>query len=144
MIPLARIGRPFFVHLSIRGIRYTFRMTLYVFPTALRNPSRRSRCQPYRHKVSKSSLNSIPPTCSSLARRFFNYLQLTTKRDTMPSISAVNGTTTLESSTSSGMPLTEYTANPSPTSAEKPKASSSVPAAFLLSSGYPDVSTYGL
>ena len=35
-----------------------------------------------------------------------------------------------------GMPLTEYSANPTP---EKTSASSSVPEAFLLSDGHPDV-----
>ena len=58
----------------------------------------------------------------------------------MPSVSIANGNNTLDSSDSNGMPLTEYTAHPLPTSTAKPKASSSVPAAFLLPDGHPDVS----
>ena len=55
----------------------------------------------------------------------------------MPSVQMVNGTSAQESTPTTGMPLTEYTANPSPT--EKTTILSSVPTEYLLQDGYPDV-----
>ncbi|KAL8732100.1 MAG: hypothetical protein Q9181_004078 [Wetmoreana brouardii] len=49
-----------------------------------------------------------------------------------------NGTDTKEPIHGSGMPLTEYSANPTSSSSEKSSASASVPPEFLLPNGYPD------
>ncbi|KAL8699313.1 MAG: hypothetical protein Q9201_006072 [Fulgogasparrea decipioides] len=49
-----------------------------------------------------------------------------------------NGTNTAESIHGSGMPLTEYSANPTSSSSDKSSASASVPPEFLLPNGYPD------
>lgn len=51
-----------------------------------------------------------------------------------------NGTKTASPIFGSGMPLTEYSANPTSPPPEQSQASSSVPPEFLLPDGYPDVS----
>ena len=51
-----------------------------------------------------------------------------------------NGVTTPRTPRETGLSLTEYTANPSPPSADqKSKAQSAIPRAFLLPNGHPDV-----
>ncbi len=77
------------------------------------------------------------------AQSLSEFLHVYSARSAMASITMANGTSALGSSQSNEMPLTEYTANPSPTATEKLKASSSVPAAFLLPDGYPDVRILG-
>ena len=62
-------------------------------------------------------------------------------RQVMAAAAIPNGTDTAKPLHGSGMPLTEYSANPSTSPSTKSSASASVPPEFLLPDGYPDVST---
>lgn len=58
----------------------------------------------------------------------------------MDALALPNGTKSAMPLHGSGMPLTEYSANPTSPPSKQSQASSSVPPEFLLPDGYPDVS----
>ena len=59
--------------------------------------------------------------------------------NSMSAVAVSNGTDTIQPLHGSGMPLTEYSANPASVHSENSNAAASVPPEFLLPDGHPDV-----